>query len=58
MIAGEVGTIAGSPIPLAPKGLRGSGSSTIFDVTFGTSNEVGKIYFAKLPDLVLPFSNS
>ena len=47
MIAGAVGTIAGSPIPFAPKGLRGSGSSTIFVLTFGTSREVGKIYLAK-----------
>ena len=56
MIAGAVGTIAGSPIPFAPKGLKGSGSSTIFVLTFGTSREVGKIYLAKLPDDVFPLS--
>ena len=54
MIAGMVGTIAGSPMPLTPSGPIGSGSSMMIELTRGTSSDVGRMYLAKPGVVVWP----
>src|ERR1700682_634150 len=47
MTAEMVGTIAGSPMPFTPSGPIGSRSSTMMDVTCGTSRDVGRMYLGE-----------
>ena len=53
-MAAAVGVMAGSPIPLTPSGVLGSGSVISTEVMVGTSSAVGNMYLAKPGVVVLP----